>query len=141
MRLFFGNSILSGEDSSRQSGLIAKLLKPIFNRNGAIPDARFEYIIRKLAHFSEFALLGLELTMFTVHISERIKVRDTVYPAFAGLLCANTDELIQLFSGRGSMVSDVFIDFSGVLFGIAIGYLLTAALRALRQKGGREKKG
>ena len=37
-----------------------------------------------------------------------------------GLLAAFLDETLQLFSGRGSMVADVWLDFAGVVFGVAV---------------------
>ena len=46
--------------------------------------------------------------------------------ALAGLLAAMTDESIQLLSpGRASMVTDVWIDFAGVVTGITIYRLLS----------------
>lgn len=134
LAFIFSNSILSKEDSSKQSGFLSSLMKPLLDPFGNLSADQFEHIIRKLAHFSEFALLGFEFALLAFHVSEGFKLRDAVYSAFAGLLCANTDEFLQLFTGRGSMVSDVFIDFCGALCGIAVGYAVALTAKALRKK-------
>lgn len=70
-----------------------------------------DHIVRKLAHFCEYALEGFLLTLclrvytrhFFVHIS---------WPILGGLLTALTDETIQMFSdGRSSQLTDVWLDF------------------------------
>lgn len=80
-----------------------------------------DHIVRKLAHFCEYALEGFLLTLclrvytrhFFVHIS---------WPILGGLLTALTDETIQMFSdGRSSQLTDVWLDFSGGMAGILVG--------------------
>ena len=77
-------------------------------------------IVRKIAHVLEFTSLGVLLAG-----SFRHHLRDA---ALCGLLIACVDETIQLCSpGRASMIQDVWIDFAGVLAGIAalyFGYIL-----------------
>ena len=56
----FVNSCLSKQTSGNESGALFELVKPIFDfifGKGVITHQ----IFRKLAHFSEFALLGLEI--------------------------------------------------------------------------------
>ena len=73
-----------------------------------------EHHIRKLAHFLEFALLGLLLCRSFSACGVK-NFTATGYILFLGLLAAVVDEYIQSFSpGRGSMVKDVLLDFSGV---------------------------
>ena len=58
--------------------------------------------------------------------SQVISSNGTGHGALAGLLAAMTDESIQLLSpGRASMVTDVWIDFAGVVTGITIYRLLS----------------
>ena len=48
----------------------------------------------------------------------------------ASLLTALTDETIQLFvPGRSGQVTDVWIDFSGVLTGLVVGLILLGLIR------------
>ena len=59
-------------------------------------------------------------TLF-VHIS---------WPILGGLLTALTDETIQMFSdGRSSQLTDVWLDFSGVMAGILVGLFCLALCR------------
>lgn len=88
-----------------------------------------DHIVRKLAHFCEYALEGFLLALclrvytrhFFVHIS---------WPILGGLLTALTDETIQMFSdGRSSQLTDVWLDFSGALAGILVGLFCLALCR------------
>ena len=135
----FNNSLFSKDESGAQSGALARLLKPIFDPLDKLPFEEFEHIIRKAAHFSEFGLLGLECALLAFHISRGFKIRDAVYSAFATLLVADLDELLQLFTERGSRVSDVFIDFSGAVCGIAAGYAAAITVRAIYRRLGNNK--
>lgn len=75
------------------------------------------YFVRKSAHFCEFGLLGSELMML-FWLRGGVSLQSGCNAAFGALLSAVTDETIQIFSGRGSQVQDVVLDFSGALTGI-----------------------
>ena len=106
----WGNSLLSREDSSNLSlGLTAWL------RSIGLPVG--EHFVRKTAHFCEFALLGGELTLL-LRLRGGRGFQCFCNSAFAALLTAVADETIQIFSGRGSQVADVVLDFSGAVLGI-----------------------
>ncbi len=80
------------------------------------------HLLRKLGHFSGFAVLGA-LWMRTVTVKTR---RRPLLPLFCGLLTALSDETIQRFvPGRSGEVRDVWIDFGGVLLGALLVFLLT----------------
>ena len=72
-----------------------------------------------------FALLGLLWTALLLQIKQ---IHLSAALALAGcfaLLVALADETIQLFSpGRGSQVTDVWIDFAGACLGILLAWLL-----------------
>ena len=78
-----------------------------------------EHFVRKAAHFCEFGLLGCEL-MLLFWLRSGVHFQNLCNAAFAALLSAVTDETIQIFSGRGSQVQDVVLDFSGALTGILL---------------------
>ena len=138
LAFIFGNSMRSKEESSDQSGAVVEVVKPIVDPNDEIPREDFEFSVRKLAHFSEFCLLGLELSLLAVYIFGGLDPRNAVCAAFVGLCCANADELLQKFYDRGSEVSDVFIDFGGVILGVLLGYALV--LTAMAAKKRKKKK-
>ena len=95
----FSNSMQIGEVSETASGRVLLLMKKVFTRLGMPGAANHltDHIVRKLAHFCEYALEGFLLTLclrvytrhFFVHIS---------WPILGGLLTALTDETIQMFS-------------------------------------------
>lgn len=114
----WGNSLLPGTDSAAVSGFVGELLSLVFGP--WVLEAT--YLLRKLAHFTEFALLG-GLLAWNGKLWQK---PGAALPALAGLLAAMTDESIQLLSpGRASMVTDVWIDFAGVVTGITIYRLLS----------------
>ncbi len=77
-----------------------------------------QHIVRKLAHFSEFAAVGGLLLSCAYCFYRRRPQRYAVQVLFAGLSAALIDETIQLFiEGRAGMIADVWIDFAGVVTG------------------------
>lgn len=81
-----------------------------------IPDIFL--IIRKIAHFTEYFILGILfmnlLKEFNISSKKRI-----IYSILFCLLYATTDEFHQLFiSNRVGSIFDVLIDFSGSISGI-----------------------
>ncbi|MEE0953475.1 MAG: VanZ family protein [Ruminococcus sp.] len=77
-----------------------------------------QHIVRKLAHFSEFAAVGGLLLSCAYCFDRRRPQRYAVQVLFAGLSAALIDETIQLFiEGRAGMIADVWIDLAGVVTG------------------------
>ncbi len=102
----FSNSMMPAEESMKQGGRIIAFLTQFFS------DHTATLIVRKSAHFLEFFIQG---GLLSVVLFESFK-KNYIYLLFSGLLTAVIDEFIQNFSsGRGSMVSDCLIDFSGTL--------------------------
>lgn len=112
----FINSSKNAVESTEQSSLAARIFKDIVGfllPSVSVSDGEAVHIVRKLAHFTEFACQGLLLSGFVLCKSKHFNV---IYILFFGLLTACCDELIQLFPyGRSSQVSDIFIDFSGCI--------------------------
>ncbi len=139
LAVIFGNSLLSRDDSSKKSSFIASLLAGIFR------DADFdtlEHIVRKCAHFFEFFCLGalfICLLYFIVDLDLARTWSHTAFPCLGCLLAASTDEMIQVFTGRGNSVFDVMLDFSGSVTAMCI--FFAAMLIYGRVRGGRKKRG
>ncbi len=114
----WSNSCLSREESGAQSGRITAFLLGILDPNGRIPVENFHHFVRKMAHFTEFALLGLLMGGLFRRIGLLTGKTLRSLPVLLVLLVAVADEYIQFFTGRGSMVTDVVLDFSGALFGL-----------------------
>lgn len=121
LAFIFSNSFESQEVSNAKSTALTEFFNRIF---GA--ETLENPIIRKLAHIMEFTLLGAEFMLFAA-----VRRMNFTVPLLSGLLCALTDETIQMFTGRGSLVSDVWIDFCGVCIGMLI---VNCFLRVFRRK-------
>jgi len=129
MLLFiWGNSLLPGSISGQESGWVMGLLEPalrwlreLIARSGW--EISMEILVRKLAHFCEFALLGA-LMAALLERSERGKTRFLLAELFC-LGAAAVDELIQrLVPDRGPSIKDVLLDFSGATVGVICGAAL-----------------
>ena len=110
----WGNSSMSGTASGALSGRFLKYLAPLLAPFGN----KAEFVLRKLAHFSEFTLLGFLLSGLT---RPETPTPWRTRPFFLGLAAACIDETIQIYSpGRGSSLLDVWIDFSGITLGVLV---------------------
>ena len=79
-----------------------------------------EKVIRKIAHYSIYTLVGILLMalMSTYKIKELDRIAISM---IIGVIYAATDEIHQAFvPGRGPLVTDVILDSIGVLTGICI---------------------
>lgn len=119
----WGNSLLPGQDSGNLSGFVGMLLQKLLPFLDLQSDMGM-YLLRKAAHFSEFAALGMSFTWLYGMLSQK-RVWSLVLPLFSGSCAAAIDETIQIFSpDRGPSIKDVGIDTAGVITGIAVLTLL-----------------
>jgi VanZ family protein len=109
---------MNADMSSEQSDIVFALIQKVAGIIKLSPTLITEHMIRKLAHFCEYALLGFLITS-TIH-AWRDKTKPHVYKLlFWCLLIPLSDESLQLFvDGRSGMVQDVVLDFAGSIFGI-----------------------
>ena len=99
----WGNSLLSREASQLLSDSVQSGLIQISggDTSGKVNSA----VLRKVAHFCEFAALG---GLWALLFREKKK---GFFKAFLfSAACAALDETIQIFSNRGSSLSDVILD-------------------------------
>lgn len=110
----WGNSLLPGELSGALSDWVRQLLETVFPGDGV--ETPGGGLLRKMAHFTEFASLGLLLSL-----TFRLSQKKTWHALFWGVLAACIDETIQMFvPDRGPALLDVGIDSCGVLTGILL---------------------
>lgn len=107
--------------SSSLSGEITLILYNIVKQIGlSLSIETFHLMVRKLAHFTEYFILGLLTFLALVQYPISFKRKLIVIFIF-GLMFACLDEAIQIFiDGRAGSVRDVLIDSAGVLFSIMI---------------------
>ncbi len=134
----FVHSLMSAETSSIESSNALKLLYALLPRLNIGIDLT-EYLVRKLAHFSEFTVIGMLAATCAYSFDRPRPYRYSVYVLFTGLAAAVTDETIQLFSeGRSGQITDVLIDFSGAAIGMIMMMLCFTLYIQIRKRKGKE---
>ena len=119
------NSMYPIAQSDLQSGFVLRALNRFFSRMGC-DVILTQYMIRKLAHFTEYFFFGLLLTI-TFQINHKRTQNIFFFELFIFFAIPVVDETIQIFyEGRTSNVIDVWIDFAGCMAGMGIYYLIRA---------------
>lgn len=131
---------MSRETSASESGRVTELLTPLlelFVGKGNVTD---DHVVRKLAHLCEYSLLGMELLLFFSPPGKagragflRSALRAEAHVLFIALI----DETLQLFSDRGSLVSDIWLDGFGGIAGILFAVLLLLFLPRFQREHGK----
>ena len=125
----WGNSLLPGEISGAFSDWVKDIVAALFPGNGE--GAPGGGLLRKLAHFTEFAALGMLLTWRMGMLKKA-----TGWAAVLGCAAACVDETIQRFvPDRGPSIRDVCIDTCGVVTGMLL--LLFGHYLVKRKFGGK----
>lgn len=90
----------------------------------SIPFSVTENFIRKLAHFTEYAILGMLLSV--TYYLYLLKIKTALISTLCtGAVVATIDEIIQLFpADRSCQVSDILLDCCGVAFAAAVVMLI-----------------
>ena len=124
----WGNSLLPGEISGKISDAVKNLLA--FLLPGDVPGVTSGGgLLRKIAHFTEFAALGAALSWRRGMLEKR-----KMMALITGCGAACVDETIQLFvPDRGPALKDVAIDTCGVAAGMALLLLGQAIVRKSKQ--------
>ncbi len=127
--LIFSLSSQNADDSSETSGKLTQtVISVIYPDFSEMDSERQEdvvhnttFVIRKAAHFSIFAILGVLSFLSVVTYKEPNYRLKTLISVVFCIIYAITDELHQIFiSGRSGEVRDVFIDSIGSVLAIMI---------------------
>lgn len=121
MGLIFYFSAQNSEISGEQSMSIVGVLQKLFSGRISLPADIIETVIRKLAHFSIYLVLGV---LANNSVGRLKNVKWYVVLALC-VLYSVSDELHQTYiAGRSGEMRDVFIDSCGALLGIFVFALL-----------------
>ena len=129
LAFIWGNSLMPGALSGAISDWVKELLANLLPIG---PEGEDDggHLIRKIAHFTEFAALGATLG-WRCGMLGKGRIRPFVY----GVLAAAVDETIQRFvPDRGPSVKDVCLDSCGVLTGMILLYLGHTYLKSTWRK-------
>ena len=134
-------SAQSAQDSSKLSGrivtVVIRLVMPSYDSLPFLEQQQIKekvsFIVRKIAHFTEFATLGFFLVLHLFCAYKKLKLSyNAVFSWVGGTFYAVTDEFHQMFiSGRYPAITDVLIDSSGVLFGILFLIMIFIVMRKI----------
>ncbi len=126
----WNNSTVSAEGSGNLSKSVTEVVCEILGDSAKENFDLIHYVVRKTAHFTEFCILGTLYMIICTLISGKALSSLVFFPISSVLFSAVIDEYIQSFTGRGSSVKDVMLDFCGAIFGIAV-VCLTNTLREI----------
>lgn len=135
MGVIFSFSAQNNEQSNELSSSVLDRIISFFAVNADEEAIEFlSVLIRKIAHFSIYMILGI-LLFLLIRAGYGIKGRRSVIlPAFVSLLYAFTDEFHQVFvSGRSGQITDVIIDFFGSAGGILVSVFIGKVLERRRK--------
>lgn len=119
LSFIWGNSLRNGTDSGAMSGSILAWINAFLRLDESGAET-LHHLIRKMAHFTEFACLGLLLTWLFGMMGEK-KGHLFCMPLLCGMMVACVDETIQVFvPDRGPSPIDIWIDTAGVTAGIIV---------------------
>ena len=138
----FSFSAQTGEESGSISRKLTEKILDVFGWEDMSVETA-HHIVRKLAHFSEYALLGALICLFFLCILKRelgcIRIGAISFVITA--MYAATDEFHQLFvPERAGSVGDVLIDSAGALLGVtAVALVRFLVCRAKERSAARKK--
>ena len=117
LAFIWGNSLMPGSISQLFSNWVQNLLMETTPDSTGNPAGNG--ILRKFAHFTEFAALGMNLGWLCGMLQKKQH-----WPVLLGVLAACIDESIQaVVPERAPGFLDVCIDSCGILTGLALLYL------------------
>lgn len=125
LTFIWGHSMVPKSVSADESGRALKLLYPLLSLFFDPKDIT-NHLVRKMAHFTEYAVLGMELRILVgmyrsngkaaLFNKEMVFIPAVAYAFFTSFI----DETIQIFSGRGPQIADVWLDIFGAFCGAGI---------------------
>ncbi len=157
LAFIWGNSLLSVAQSTVESRWVLKLVTPLLEKFVGVGNVT-DHLVRKIAHAVEFTALGFVLYWLFRWTDRRrapgifggpngfgngasrgsrsgspSAVRILPSAALSGFFAGFLDETIQLFTGRGAQISDVWLDFAGVSAGVLVACLIGLFVRPRRE--------
>ena len=136
MSAIFSFSSQQGTGSSSTSKKVSKIIVNIIDIKKQYSNAKkeeivevIEPIIRKLAHYTFYAIGGLLITNCVYQFCDKEKHIISI-STIVGIAYAASDEMHQLMvPGRSGNIKDVIIDSIGILTGIALFLLAKEIIR------------
>lgn len=128
----FGNSILPPDLSGKISSAVGEILASFLGTGNATQTVG-GMSVRKVGHLVEFSALGVAVSLLLYEMVKGAYIRCSTV-TLAGLLVPVVDETLQLFSGRGSALTDVWIDVCGYAFGVGVACIALFFAKQLKRR-------
>lgn len=109
--IWFQSAVSESRSASESDWFTKKIITPLIQKMGYEKANRD--VVRKVAHVVEFTLLSVFASLYW-----KGKVVPSLYTGFS---VAFLDESLQVITGRGALITDIWIDLAGVAIGTAIG--------------------
>lgn len=144
--IFYLSNQTAGQSSGLSRGLIKQALSIIMPDIGEEQlihyTSALQFIVRKSAHFSLYAILGvLSFTSFVTYESITFYLRVAISFVISAAYSVS-DEYHQTFvDGRSGEIRDILIDSAGALTGIVFALIIYKIFRSIKKKrSGKMKK-
>lgn len=131
--LLFGFSGQSGEESAGMSEMLTRFVLRMLPGLPCTFD-RLHFLLRKLAHFSIFAVEGM-LLYGALGCSLKPRIAASIALPACGVIAALNEYHQSFIDGRAASVMDVGIDFAGAACGVALLWCIGRFLRRRNAKG------
>ena len=137
---FISNSLASAEGSSAESGFFVSFIADnIFHTSTPEMISSITFIVRKLAHFTEFALFFAFFNSFMISLDLYKNRLYCFLTMFLALLVPLLDETTQYLSpGRTPKVYDIWVDAAGCIFGIVVSAVIFCLCRRKSKKSTKD---
>lgn len=133
MAIIFYFSSRPANQSAGQSSVVTLFLQRLFHT-----EAITEHMVRKFAHFTEFAGLGflINTALYYSIGKQKLPLGTAIGSAYAG-----TDEIHQIFvDGRSCQFTDWALDTAGIVTGAIIFLILNLIIRKIIEHKKEDKK-
>ena len=133
MAIIFYFSSRPANQSAGQSSVVTLFLQRLFHT-----EAITEHMVRKFAHFTEFAGLGflINTALYYSIGKQKLPLDIAIGSAYAG-----TDEIHQIFvDGRSCQFTDWALDTAGIVTGAIIFLILNLIIRKIIEHKKEDKK-
>ena len=128
----FSNSLTPSAKSLETSeGIYEQVKDPV---EAVVGEGKVTHsVFRKMAHFFEFFVLGVEVALlFTLIFG--LKLKNLIWILISGITVGIIDESLQNISKRTASVTDVFIDLAGFTLAVIISYGIYALFKLVKKK-------
>ncbi len=144
LAFIWGHSLIPATGSAKESMRLMVMINEFLSKINAPVQLQGDKVLRKIAHATEYLVLGGEIGMFgfwrytrrfasAVRKCRKARIQVLFNCLHLGVWISVIDETLQLFvPGRYGQISDVWIDCAGFAVGAVIVYFLASRKRRVR---------